>query len=201
VRRQVGLALAIAGAGLLVATGTVYARGAIARDRARGQWDALVARRAVEAAHREGESVGGTRPARGAPIARLRIPSASLDEIIVEGIGGAELNAGPGHIPASVVPGEIGRSVISAHRDRHFRTLGKVAVGDTLVTETATRVTRWVVVSRRILPKETRVIFAATRPILTLTTCWPLGYLGSAPDRLVLEAHSVAQPPPLRSTS
>jgi sortase A len=81
--------------------------------------------------------------------------------------------------------------VISAHRDRHFRTLGKVNPGDTIVTETTSGNTKWIVVSRRILPKDSRVVFAASHPVLTLTTCWPLGYFGSAPDRLVLEAHPV----------
>ena len=174
----------------------MYAKGAIARDRARAQWEADVARQAVASAHREGESTAPLRPVRGAPIARLLIPSASLDEIIVEGVAAAELNAGPGHIPNSVVPGEVGRSVISAHRDRHFRSLGKVGVGDTIVTETAAGATKWVVVSRRILPANTRVTFAAPHPILTLTTCWPLGYFGSAPDRLVLEALRVGFGPP-----
>jgi sortase A len=192
VRSRAGLALAIAGAGLLLITGSIYARGALARDRARSQWDALMAHQAVESAHREGDRGRRTSFARGAPIARLVIPTAHVDEIIVEGIGGDQLNAGPGHIPASALPGETGRSVISAHRDRHFRTLDRVRVGDTLTTETALRSTTWVVVSRRILPKDTRVLFKATAPILTLTTCWPMGYFGAAPDRLVLEARPVA---------
>lgn len=190
-RSRAGRALAIAGAGLLLVTGSIYARGALARDRARSEWDAIMARQAVESAHREADRGRKITVARGAPIARLVIPSANLDEIIVEGIGGEQLNAGPGHIPASPLPGEPGRSVISAHRDRHFRTLGKVRIGDTLSTETAARTTRWVVVSRRILPRDTRVVFKAPQPVLTLTTCWPLGYFGSAPDRLVLEARPV----------
>ena len=190
-RRNAGRALAIAGAGLLVITGSVYARGAIARDRARSEWDAMMAHQAVASAHLEADR--GRRPtvARGAPIARLLIPSAHLDEIIVEGVAAEQLNAGPGHIPNSALPGENGRSVISAHRDRHFRTLGKVRVGDTLTTETATLSTTWVVVSRRILPKDTRVEFKAPRPTLMLTTCWPMGYFGSAPDRLVIEARAL----------
>ena len=194
-RRNAGRALAIAGAGLLVVTGSVYARGVLARDRARAEWDRIMARQAVASAHLEADR--GRRPtaARGAPIARLRIPSAHLDEIIVEGVAAEQLNAGPGHIPNSPLPGEKGRSVISAHRDRHFRTLGKVKIGDTLTTETATQSTTWVVVSRRILPRDTRVVFKAAQPTLLLTTCWPMGYFGSAPDRLVLEARPLQQPP------
>ena len=197
-RRNAGRALALAGAGLLIVTGSVYARGVLARDRARSEWDRIVARQAVASAHLEADR--GRRPtvARGAPIARLLIPSANLDEVIVEGIAAEQLNAGPGHIPNSPLPGENGRSVISAHRDRHFRTLGKVRVGDTLTTETATKSTTWVVVSRRILHKDTRVAFKAPQPTLMLTTCWPIGYFGSAPDRLVLEAKPVQQP---RATS
>ena len=190
-RSRLGLGLAVAGAGLLIVTGTVYARGVLARDRARAEWDAMMARQAVASAHTEADRGRRQTIARGAPIARLLVPSADIDEIIVEGVGGDQLNAGPGHIPHSALPGDTGRSVISAHRDRHFRTLGKVRVGDTLTTETATRMTTWVIVSRRILPKDTRVVFKAAAPILTLTTCWPMGYFGAAPDRLVLEARVV----------
>ena len=195
-RRPVGVALAATGALLLTWSGAVYARGAIARDRARAAWEQQLAHAAVLDADRASRS--GTRivsRAPGAPIARLVIPTSGLDEVVVEGVGSDELNAGPGHLPVSVAPGERGNAVISAHRDRHFSRLDRLAVGDTITTETLADVVRWVVVSRRVVPRERRVLADHGRPELTLTTCWPMRWVGSAPDRLIISAQPVERQP------
>jgi sortase (surface protein transpeptidase) len=34
-------------------------------------------------------------------------------------------------------------------------------------------------------------LVAAEAPTLTLTTCWPIRYLGPAPDRLIITAEPV----------
>ena len=54
----------------------------------------------------------------------------------------------------------------------------------------------WVVTSRRIVPRGARVLHQTPEPTLTLTTCWPIRYIGPAPDRLVFVATPV-QPPTL----
>ncbi|MGH7720429.1 MAG: class D sortase, partial [Gemmatimonadaceae bacterium] len=131
-------------------------------------------------------------PVPGAPVIRLRIPSIDLDEVVVEGVDNAQLNAGPGHLPGSVFPGDPGNSVISAHRDRHFHALDELAVGDTVVTETPGRHTAWVITKRRVVDENAPALFASTDATLTLTTCWPVRYLGPAPDRLILTAKVVA---------
>ena len=132
--------------------------------------------------------------ARGLPVARLVIPAIALDEIVVEGVGDAELNAGPGHLPLSVVPGERGNAVISAHRDRHFSRLGALALGDTITTETLRGMQQWVVISRQVVHRDRRVLTDRGRTELTLTTCWPIRYFGSAPDRLIVAAVPIASP-------
>jgi sortase A len=124
----------------------------------------------------------------GAPVARLQIPKIGLDEIVLEGIDDEAMNGGPGHYPGSPLPGGAGNSIISAHRDRHFRHLGELALGDTIVTRSGTTTTRWVVVKRQVVGKERPVLFPATKATLTLTTCWPIRYFGTAPDRLILTA-------------
>jgi sortase A len=128
----------------------------------------------------------------GAPMARLSIPSIHLDEIVLEGVGDDELNAAPGHLPGSAVPGMRGNAVISAHRDRHFRHFDELHVGDTVTTETGRGTTTWVIVGRRIVGKDAPALFETSEPMLTLTTCWPVRYFGSAPDRLIITARPVA---------
>lgn len=128
----------------------------------------------------------------GAPVARLTIPRIRLDEIVVEGVGDDELNAGPGHLPGSALPGMRGNAVISAHRDRHFSHLDELQFGDTIRTETGQSSGAWVIVGRRVVGRDTPALFQSKEPMLTLTTCWPVRYFGSAPDRLILTAKPVA---------
>jgi len=133
-------------------------------------------------------AVSGREIRRGAPVARLIIPSIRVDEIVTEGVGPIELNGGPGHFPGSVLPGGPGNSIISAHRDRHFSRVGELAIGATFRTETRDGAVDWVVTERRIVSKDTPALFEEPEATLTLTTCWPLRYFGSAPDRLLIVA-------------
>ena len=189
VHRVVGATLATGGVALLLFAGGTYARGALARDRARTAWEAIEARRAVadvEAAVVRTPEVAAARP--GSPVARLLVPRVGLDEIVVEGVGDEDLNAGPGHLPGSVLPGQRGNAVISAHRDRHFHVLVGVAIGDTVITETVSGRVLWRVVARRIVRRGAPALFSSADPELTLTTCWPIRYIGPAPERLLLTA-------------
>jgi sortase A len=173
--------------------GFSYARAALARDRARAEWDAAVARAArLTADSRIDRLSSPTTLAIGAPMGRLIIPAIGLDEVVVEGVDDAQLNAGPGHLPGSAIPGQPGNAVISAHRDRHFHSLGNVALGDTIITQTLAGRARWVVIARRVVASGEPALFAANEPTLTLTTCWPIRYLGPAPDRFILTARRVA---------
>lgn len=188
---------------LLVAAGSLtclwaaaeWTRGALARDRARTAWEAREARAAVLAASTM--SVGGPRralrPPPGTPVARVTIPRLRLDEVVVEGVNDDALAAGPGHMPATPLPGEPGNAVLSAHRDRHFSVLADIALGDTIVTESDAGRATWVVTRRRVVHRDARVLKQGPTPELTLTTCWPIRWLGSAPDRLIVTAKPVVQ--------
>jgi sortase A len=118
----------------------------------------------------------------------LLIPKIGLDDIVLEGVTASALNGGPGHLPGSSLPGDEGNAVISAHRDRHFKRLGELAIGDTIRTQTLTDSVTWRVMSRKVVNREAPVIHKEAGEVLTLTTCWPIGYLGGAPDRLILRA-------------
>jgi len=195
VSRALGAALCVAG---VLTVGFVvfrYADGVLRSDMARRQWTEQQARAAVAAARERANTLTSAVPTRvlvGAPVARIQIPRIHLDEIVVEGVGDDELNAGPGHLPGSVLPGMKGNAVISAHRDRHFSRLDELQLGDTIRTETGHSSGSWVIVGRRIVGRETPALFVAHEPLLTLTTCWPVRYFGSAPDRLILSAKPIA---------
>lgn len=191
-RRALGYALFSAGACTVAFVGARWGSGALRQQEMRQAWHEAEARAIVALARRSG--IGGLSAldvAEGVPVARLWIPRLGLDEVVIEGVEDFSLNAGPGHLPGSAFPGEAGNSVISAHRDRHFARLGALQVGDTVVTESGARSTTWVVISRRVVRAEAPALFHTKDATLTLTTCWPIRYLGTAPDRLIVTAKPV----------
>ena len=197
-----GACLCLFGAALVAWAGSRYAAGALRADQARRQWEEQQAAMAVAMTRSRARVATevSTRAAVGEPVARLVIPRIHLDEIVLEGVGDDELNAGPGHLPGSALPGMPGNAVISAHRDRHFRHLDELQIGDTVITEAGLTRNAWVIAGRRVIGREAPALFQTAEPTLTLTTCWPVRYFGNAPDRLILTAHAVPQPPPRDQT-
>jgi sortase A len=187
-RTAAGIALVVAGAGLVAWAGNAYARGWLAQDRARSEWEQRIARSEVERGRALASGSARVESVEGAPVARLVIPKIALDDIVLEGVTPAALNGGPGHLPGSALPGAEGNAVISAHRDRHFKRLGELSVGDTISTQTLDDSVSWRIVSRRVVNREAPAIRKESGQVLTLTTCWPIGYLGGAPDRLIIRA-------------
>ncbi len=193
-RRIAGGVLLAIGLGVLGYVGWEYASGALARDRARAEWERVMAREAVMLANASLEAPVHAPLRPGAPMARLLIPRIDLDEVVVHGVEDRQLNAGPGHLPGSPLPGAVGNSVVSAHRDRHFRRLGELAIGDTVITETRYHRVFWVITDQKVVHATRPALFQTDDPTLTLTTCWPLRLVGSAPDRLLLTAKPLDAP-------
>ena len=192
-RRRLAAVFIVVGAALSLVAAGRYGTGWYRRDRIRQQWAALSATSDVASARALVEAMSDTSVSVGSPVARLVIPRIELDEVVVEGVGSDELNATPGHLPGSALPGSRGNAVISAHRDRHFGRLGELQVGDTIETETRQQRDRWVVVRRRVIDEHAAALFSTPTPTLTLTTCWPIRFFGPAPDRLIITARPIAE--------
>lgn len=130
----------------------------------------------------------------GEPIARIRIPAASIDAIVFAGADAEVLEKGPGHVPGTELPGaSTGRHncVITGHRDSHFRHLGWIREGARVDLEAAHRTRRYRVVSREIVsPDAVRVLEPTDSDRLTLITCYPFNVIGPAPQRLVVVAEA-----------
>jgi sortase A len=183
--------LCLTGGVLLSVAGGRYTLGELRADQARRAWNDAVAQHAAAQARLAALPHSPESVVPGAPTAHLMIPKIGLDEIVLQGVAGDELDALPGHVPGSAVPGERGNAVISAHRDRHFRHLDELGIGDTIITESLGRHDAWVVVSKHVIDKNAPALFQTPDPTLTLTTCWPIRYFGAAPDRLIITAKRV----------
>ena len=169
-----------------------YVAGAITAQHARRAWDTAEAKVAIALARSPQRQRANRTIEDGAPVARLIIPSIDLDEIVLE--GSDELNAGPGHVAGSSLPGESGNAVITGERDRHFSHLDALSAGDTIVTESGTSRDTWIIVQKRVVGKDDRVVAHSPDTTLTLTTSWPIRFVGPAPERLIVTASRVTRP-------
>jgi sortase A len=123
------------------------------------------------------------------PMGRLEIPSIGLSAIYVEGSDSRTLRRAIGHIPGTALPGTSGNAALSAHRDTFFRHLGEVHRGDLIRITTTRGLYQYVVESSQTVdPDERAVLGNVGRPTLTLVTCYPFYYVGSAPKRFVVHA-------------
>ncbi len=73
------------------------------------------------------------------PVAKMTVVDSDEEFIVLEGCSGSSLAFGPGHMTGTPLPGEKGVSVISAHRDTHFRFLRNIKRGDLIKFETRSR--------------------------------------------------------------
>lgn len=130
------------------------------------------------------------RPKIGEEIGELYIPKLDATLPIFHGTDEDELEKGVGHFADSVLPGEKDNSVLSGHRDTVFRKLGEVGVGDLLIVRTAAGEFKYKVSKVRIVDEDDRtVIVPKPKATLTVTTCYPFHFIGSAPERYVLVAY------------
>ncbi|HEY3351252.1 MAG TPA: class D sortase [Thermoanaerobaculia bacterium] len=133
---------------------------------------------------------------RRAPLALLRMPRLKIDVPVLEGTDDLTLNRGAGWIEGTARPGEPGNVALSAHRDGFFRALKDVAVGDEIVLETPHATTRYAVAWTKIVdPDDVWVLNETDGPAVTLVTCYPFYFVGSAPRRLIVRATPLSAAP------
>jgi len=119
----------------------------------------------------------------------LRIPSAHLEVPVLEGTNKLSLNRGVGHILGTPRPGQNGNIGIAGHRDGFFRGLRSVNVGDFIELESLGRILTYRVNQLQIVDSgDVAILNSKEVPSLTLVTCYPFNFIGSAPRRYVVEA-------------
>ncbi len=125
----------------------------------------------------------------GALIGRLEIPSLDLSVMVIEGTGSKALSEGVGHIEGTPLPGQPGNLGIAGHRDSFFRGLKDISAENIITLTTFSGRYRYKVEETKIVrPSDTSVLDHTRTPSLTLVTCYPFYYVGSAPRRFVVRA-------------
>jgi sortase A len=123
------------------------------------------------------------------PLAVLEIPRLHIVAPVLDGLSDLALNGGVGRIPGTARPGQPGNIGIAGHRDGFFRGLKDIAKGDTIQLAT-TRKTQTYVVDNVFItnPENVNVLRPRAAPSITLVTCYPFYFIGSAPQRYIVQA-------------
>jgi sortase A len=153
------------------------------------------------------------RPAEGSLLGRVEIPRLNLSAIVREGVDNKTLSTAVGHIPSTALPGQAGNFAIAAHRDTLFRALKDIRRGDSVTFQSSGGTYTYEVVATKIvIPSDVSVLRSDgggiippndppaqpsdTGHLLTMITCYPFYYVGSAPKRFIVEAELVSNNQP-----
>jgi sortase A len=155
---------------------------------------------AYEQSKFEAESPGQTSSptlVEGGVIGEIQVRRLRLKAIVVQGSSNTILRRAVGHIPETALPGEPGNVAVAGHRDTFFRPLRNIRLGDAITFKTPHGAFQYVVESTAVVAaSEVGVLASSDGRTLTLITCFPFDYIGSAPNRFVVHARELLSPSP-----
>ena len=126
----------------------------------------------------------------GFPLGLIEISTIGLEVMILEGIEDETLRRAVGHIPGTALPGQEGNVAIAGHRDTFFRPLRNIRKNDEITLRMLNGTHRYRVESTKVVePEDIAVLDDSGEAILTLVTCYPFNFVGSAPQRFIVRAH------------
>ena len=130
------------------------------------------------------------RPPHGSLIGRVAIPRLNLSAVVREGVDEETLRRAVGHVPSTQLAGTEGNFAIAAHRDTLFRALKDIKIGDRVAFEAPGATYDYRVISTQIVkPSDVSVLKPqGDQKLLTMITCYPFYYVGSAPKRFIVTA-------------
>jgi LPXTG-site transpeptidase (sortase) family protein len=185
IMRNASLTLIVAGVLLLAYVGSEYGQMLWGQHQLERQW-----------AEQQQQRQDPVQPHKAAitddGLMRLSIPKIDLAAVVVEGTNRHSLLLGPGHMKDTPAPGELGNSVITAHRDTFFRHIYELQKGDEILVQRNGKTFHYAVISKHVVePTDLSVVKTSSDARLTLITCYPTYFIGPAPERLVVTSQLI----------
>jgi sortase A len=142
-------------------------------------------------------SLPGTHPVTpqyDALLGRIEISRLNLSAMVREGVDSRTLSNSVGHVPSTPLPGHSGNFALAAHRDTLFRALKDIRLDDLITFESQNQTYTYRVYHTLIVkPTDVAVLQSDGHESLTLITCYPFYYIGSAPKRFIVQARLVPE--------
>jgi sortase A len=122
------------------------------------------------------------------PLALLEIPRLRLSVPVFNGTDDLTLDRGVGRVIGTAHVGENGNMAVAGHRDGFFRALKDIKAGDEVKLITGPQTILYAVDQIVIVkPNNVDVLANRSNPTLTLITCYPFYFIGSAPERYIVQ--------------
>ena len=126
------------------------------------------------------------------PLAVLRIPKIQLEVPVYNDTDDLTLNRGVGRILGTAQVGRTGNLGIAGHRDGFFRGLKDLAPEEEIDLDRVGGSDTYMIEKIQIVkPEDVSVLAPTPEPTLTLVTCFPFYFVGSAPQRYIVTASLV----------
>jgi sortase A len=123
------------------------------------------------------------------PVGVLRVPSLKIEVPVFDGTDDTTLDRGVGRIIGTARVGTPGNTALAGHRDGFFRPLKDISVGANLELVTPDSTIHYKVEKTEVVtPDDVSVLADQGSPALTLVTCFPFYFVGSAPQRFIVQA-------------
>lgn len=155
------------------------------------------ANRDLERLQESHESAEGYKPTiqNGSLIGRINVDRLGVSVVVLEGADEPVLARAAGHIAGTALPGEPGNVGIAGHRDTFFRPLKNIRRDDIIRVTTPVGEFRYrVILTQVVNPDHVSVLDSDGSDSLTLVTCYPFYFIGSAPDRFIVRAQRIPVP-------
>jgi len=132
-------------------------------------------------------------PKKGDTVGILEISKIEAELPIIEGTDEEELDIGVGHYKDTVYPTQNDQILLSGHRDTVFRRMGELEIGDTMTIKLPYGDFTYEIYETFIVDADDTTVIKSTAPdeVLTVSTCYPFQYVGSAPDRYIINAKPI----------
>jgi sortase A len=122
-------------------------------------------------------------------LAVLAIPDLGLKVPVYPDASDLNMDRGAGFVVGTAGPDEVGNIGISGHRDGFFRVLKDLEIGSELTLQTPKGMQRYRITQTQIVyPYDVEVLDPTEDQRVTLITCYPFYFVGSAPQRFVVTA-------------
>ncbi|MGA8028218.1 MAG: class D sortase [Bryobacteraceae bacterium] len=125
-------------------------------------------------------------------LGRLEIPRLGMSVLIVDGDDEESLDLGAGHVPGTAPIGSSGNTVVAGHRDTAFRALRHIRIGDEIQISAGQTYNYAVESFHVVSADDTSQLQSTGVSKLTMVTCYPFRYIGSAPKRFIVRARSLS---------
>ena len=150
----------------------------------------LLASPALPAANREKVDTPTRNDTDTSRVGKIEISAIGVTAMIMEGTDDVTLRRAVGHIPGTALPGQKGNVAIVGHRDTFFRAQRHIHKNTEITLTTLKGSYRYRVDSTEVVdPQDTEALDESDDATLTLITCYPFYFVGSAPRRFIVRAH------------